>query len=49
MILSVLQSFSNTSSRLRFTLAPAAKSTFHLCKDIYVLDIYRKNSHILIK
>ena len=49
MIFSVLQSFSNTSSRLRFTLALAAESTFYLCKDIYVLDIYRNNNLILIK
>jgi hypothetical protein len=30
-------------------IVPAAESTFHLCKDIYVPDIYRKNNLIFIK
>lgn len=30
-------------------VVPAAKSTFHLCINIYVLDIYPKNSYIFIK
>jgi hypothetical protein len=30
-------------------IVPATESAFHLCIDIYVLDIYSKCSHILIK
>ena len=30
-------------------IVPATESTFHLCINIYVLDIYPKNSYIFIK
>lgn len=30
-------------------IVPATESTFYLCIEIYVLDMYRENHHILIK